>query len=661
MKSFIKYSLMGLLSAGMFATTSCSDILDEQPRATFDPSFFTTEKGIEGGLTSLYAHTRYFYGQYFYAYQENGTDEYTWGQSADGNFKNNDFDPSGVMTPSDSRADALWGGCFSNINTASGIIENAEAVKLSPALIAEAYFFRAFDYFMLVQAYGGVPLDLGAGELKFNTSATRTSTRNTVAEVYAKCILPDLEKAVADLPDAQRKTGALCKQTARLFLAKAYLTYAWWLENPENIATYPTCERKDIEYKVADKVLHAPHTAKEYFKMAYDMAKAGIDDKNSPFKLMPTFYAAHAGMNDHNAEQMLYADHTEANEEYDAQNHGYASGGGADNFCVWFATCNYPNARSKEGVPSLNREAAQSYGRPWTRMSPVHEVFSKVFTDSKNDARYDVTFVLNYLGNWNRAGIADVELTNANGMKIKQGDPVLSFENFEIGTVKYDNTSNNGVGAGEVPGRADYVISLKEYNRKYYPGLWKLGTYRTDNNGGMGQPNGAVTRPFVIAKFSEFYLIAAEAAVKLGDNEAAKAALKPLRERAGKWSYSANKGNDAASVAEMTDVKTCIFADKSAEMVAAMPAQITIDYVLDERMRELFGECTRRFDLIRTQTWEKRCKTYTMCDANDWDHTPKQFTRKIEKHHWLSPIPQGQLDALQMEPSEKAAYQNPGY
>ena len=42
------------------------------------------------------------------------------------------------------------------------------------ALLA-ARFFRAFDYFLLVQTFGGVPLDLGSGELKFNITPSRTS------------------------------------------------------------------------------------------------------------------------------------------------------------------------------------------------------------------------------------------------------------------------------------------------------------------------------------------------------------------------------------------------------------------------------------------------------------------------------------------------------
>jgi hypothetical protein len=36
-------------------------------------------------------------------------------------------------------------------------------------------------------------------------------------------------------------------------------------------------------------------------------------------------------------------------------------------------------------------------------------------------------------------------------------------------------------------------------------------------------------------------------------------------------------------------------------------------------------------------------------------------TRTITKQHYLRPIPQGQIDGLEMTDDEKAAYQNPGY
>src|SRR5688500_18163666 len=105
---------------------ACSNILDEEPRSIYEPGFFKTEKGVYGGLTSMYAHLRYIYGQpYYYNTLETGTDEYTWGQSADQNFKVMDISGQGEITPTSSRADVIWGNAFSNINTASGIIENA--------------------------------------------------------------------------------------------------------------------------------------------------------------------------------------------------------------------------------------------------------------------------------------------------------------------------------------------------------------------------------------------------------------------------------------------------------------------------------------------------------------------------------------------------------
>ena len=285
----IKYILAaGLLCCGLATTmTSCSDVLDEQPRSQFDPTFFNTKAGIEGGLTSLYAHLRYFYGNGYYLNSvETGTDEYTYAQSADGNFKDADLSGVGQMVATNSIAGSIWGTLFPNINTASGIIENGDAAGIDASLLAEAYFFRGFDYFLLVQTYGGVPLDLGAGELKFNTSTVRTSVRNTVPEVYA-AIFADLEKAVADLPENPRLTGTVTKNVARLYLSKAYLTYAWWLQNPNNIPTYPECSRDAGQ-------------ANSYFQKAYDTAMQAINNPG-PYKLQATFYDVNVATNDRNS------------------------------------------------------------------------------------------------------------------------------------------------------------------------------------------------------------------------------------------------------------------------------------------------------------------------------------------------------------------------
>ena len=642
----IKYILAaGLVCCGISATlTSCSSVLDEQPRSNLDPSFFTDAKGIEGGLTSLYAHLRYFYGNGYYLNAgETGTDEYTYAQSADANFKEADLSGVGNLKPTSSVAGGAWDAAFTNINTASGIIENGAAAGIDASLLAEAHFFRAFDYFILVQTYGGVPLDLGAGDLKFNTSTIRTSVRNTVPEVYA-AIFSDLEKAVADLPENPRLTGTATKNLARLYLSKAYLTYAWWLENPNNIPTYPECSRNSGE-------------AQSYFQKAYDVAQQAISNPG-PYKLQNTFYDVNVATNDRNMEIMLYADHNE-NEKFGngGTGYGWGSGGSPENFAYWMETWNYTELQatgsSGARIAPIQREAVQALGRPWTRMAPIADNFMEggVWEDAVKaiDSRYDATFTLRYHTNWKKAGGADEYVIGANGMKVYPDEVFFSWvpESDDANVSNYN--ADNRLGLGEMAGRADFVVPVNHISRKKYPINWKIGIYRTDNNGGLGSKvNGGSPRPWNIAKFSELYLIAAEAAVKLGKNTEARDLVNVLRARAGRMTFNQND-NVAVDI------------DNSAAMIAATPQTITIDYILDERSREFWGEGYRWFDLVRTQKWAERATTYRIAGDGYTDKDLATYTRTIPANFYLRPIPQGQIDAMEMTPEEKEAYQNPAY
>ena len=638
MKTIAKIAL-GIAGLAILAS-SCTKILEEHPKTRYTPDFFTTQMGVEGGLTALYSQLRYLYGNaYYYNSLTTGTDEATWGQSADGNFKDADLSGAGNLNANTARSDALWGQAFTYINTASGIIENAENVGLDKALIAEARFFRAFDYFQLVQTFGGVPLDLGAGELAFNSKPVRESVRNTVPEVYTKAVFPDLKTAMADLPANMRLPGALTQNVARLFLAKAYLTYAWWLENPKGIPTYPECSRTDPD----------GHDAKWYFQQAYDLSLQAIDNPG-PYGLMESFYMVSDGPHDRNKEIMLYADHTENSEQYNGASLSYGSGGGADNFAGWMIRWNYPNmvatANNGARINPVQRTDQQYCGRPWTRMAPTQEALAK-FTDREKDSRYDGTFTYVFRTNWDRSGNAAEYVTGPNGSKIGKNEAFLVFLSEEDPSVAYRYDSSVLV-LGESPNYDYYVVNPSGVSRLAYPTIWKLGPYRT-NTTGNGQPNASHTRPFNIAKFSEFYFIAAEAAVKgASGSKSARDLINVLRARAGHWTYDVNWDKEYV-------------ADFSKDLTDATPSSITIDYILDERMREYYGDGFRWFDLARTQTWAERAASYTICGPNKGDHTPSTVTRTIEKYHYLRPIPQGQLDNMQMDDDAKKAYQNPGY
>lgn len=655
MKRFNIKSTTGITLLSLFLVMGCNSILEEEPRSIYTPADFNTQKGITSGITALYEQLRYVYGNgYYYAGMQSGTDESTWGQNVNTDARNADFTGVGNLSSQNNPYAAIW-GLWPGVNTANGVIENGEAIGVSPALIAEARFFRGFYYFLLVQTFGGVPLDLGSGELKFNTKESSFSIRNTVPEVYTKAIFPDLLQAINDLPETSRFTGTTNKTLARLYLAKAYLTYGWWLQNPAGIPTYPAPDapREDPDGLEAD----------DYFQMAYDVATTAINNHPASVGLLNYYYDIHRGSNDRNIEMLLYADHTQANNIYNGHDvNEFGPGSPPGNFAPWIATWNYTEVRSQFvlgeafSANSVQREAVQAHGRPWTGVAPTHELVQNVFADKTNDSRYDGTFTTVYRGNWQRAGGTTYgtlsQVFNANGMTVSMGQPILTLLDTDPGTITYPTgAGSSNVGGGTIAGRADWVIAPPRFSRIVYPGLWKLGPFRTDNGTGLGQANARYTRPFPVAKFSELYFIAAEAAVKgattLGGQDA-RELINVIRARAGKWRWDNNDNVDRVE-------------DNSVAMTDATPAVIDIDYILDERSREYYGEGFRWFDLVRTQTWHTRAASYTICGTAKGDPTPVVYNRTIPLTAYLRPIPQRQLDAMVMTAEEKAAYQNPGY
>jgi hypothetical protein len=167
------------------------------------------------------------------------------------------------------------------------------------------------------------------------------------------------------------------------------------------------------------------------------------------------------------------------------------------------------------------------------------------------------------------------------------------------------------------------IWAPSQLDRSIFPSLKKFfDPNRQDVNDASG-------RPFLLAKLSETYLIAAEAALNSGDNTKARNYVLTLRKR-------------AATTGHQQD------------MVDASPAVITIDYILDERSRELCGEQMRWFDLKRTGKWRDRATTYSLNGTT-------MITRDIKSHYDLRPIPQGQIDLMGNSATEKTEYQNPGY
>ncbi len=649
------------------------------PRATYTPDFFRTTAGVENGISGLYEALRDPWGDYLNAFGQMATDETTYADLADGNFKDPDRTVgSGFVDIKQGAgvdpAGRLWTNRgFSTINNANGIIKFGTEAGISPSLLAEANFFRAYRYFMMVITFGGAPLDLGAGELEFNSVPTKLSVRNTVPEVYTRAIFKDLKYCIEMLPDSPRLTGAVTKNVARYFLAKAYLSYAWWLENPNNIPTWPETARVDPD----------GHDYQWYFQQAYDLSLEAINNPG-PYGLMDTFFEVHNAGNDYNKEMLFYVDHWQ-----DTTYGGFNSGNNGSNFYYFFfSTPQYDQIYTDngevndEGKPRNNyvavtREAAQYFGRPWARQSPTVEALVNTFADKENDSRFESTFVTTFFGNWHKQGGAHAERQSVknihNGLTIPQGGAVLKFiPDQEPGVVTYaananNPTDNNGqglnnFGAGWMEGEAAYVVEYSKINRRTFPSIWKIGNQRNNNGTGLGDYNGESPRPQKLAMFSEFYFIAAEAAVKGATGAmSARDLVNVIRARAGKWIHKNSDG-----IYPYPNGPGNYTADRSAEMVAATPADIDIDYILMERSREYYGEGFRWWDLTRTQKWQEFAATYTLADKGN--HDPKVNTRDIPTHLYLRPIPDGgQIQRMEWsdDPAEalqqQKVYQNPGY
>jgi len=556
-----------------FLFSSCSDILEEQPRSSLTPDLFKTEIGLESGLAAAYTGLRWLVGAQGPMFcMELGTDEFTSGAS-NTNWTL-DMTPAAngtLITSETGDFGAFWTSSFQWINTCNGVIDYGTELNLSPVLIAEARCLRAYYYFNIVQMFGAAPLDLGAGNLKFNTSPSRTSVRNSVDDVYA-AIIADLDFAVANLPVTSRKTGTVNKKTALHFLAKAYLTkgdYTNALKYAEDLIT------NQASYGI------------------------GLED---------TYAKVFVEGNEHGKEILMTCEHSTDftyNGFPGVSNTDYATGVTSEDRSSSYFTVNYPTIQVPAGSGKVPVGRSLLYARPWIRMAPTNELLLNIFGDKTNDSRYYSTFQTVWLRN---AEAGAGPFTGLLGQVLEIGDTAYVFPGEEV-TAEYRASKNYR------------IITPSEHARDLFPSMMKFFDTKRHSINGVNE------RTFMVAKFSETYLIAAEAAVRLNQNDKARNYILTLRKRA------AFPGHEDA-------------------MVAATPATITIDYILDERSRELCGEQMRWLDLIRTGKWIERCSTYTL-GKTVWQ-------RDIKSHYVLRPIPQSQLDRLD-ESIDRKAYQNPGY
>ncbi|KJF45370.1 RagB/SusD family nutrient uptake outer membrane protein [Draconibacterium sediminis] len=191
---------------------SCAKDLDLFPKdQVSDGSFWKTSRDFELAANAFYG------GLPGFAYPRDTESESTFGQGP------NEVSNGTYLPPDES---GRWNNAYSALRGINYLLQQSENYENSDEIkrwVGEAYFFRAWQYFGLLQQFGGVPivttvLDLDSEEL----NAPRDS-REAVADI----IIADLQKAIERLPNQSaipaNELGKVSKEAAQAFLSRVAL------------------------------------------------------------------------------------------------------------------------------------------------------------------------------------------------------------------------------------------------------------------------------------------------------------------------------------------------------------------------------------------------------------------------------------------------------
>jgi len=588
MKTKIKSGL--LISAICMVVFSACSLEEFNPSGSTAGVVYNTETGMNTLVNAAYYNFRaQFYGREDVMFLwEGGTD--LWYMAARGTYADQLLTYTEKLDPTTGQIKNTWQRLYEIVNYANAGINRIGAVEFAnPAnkltKEGELRFIRAYAYWMIAECYGNVTL-----RTTETSGVPLTAQRSSLKDFY-DLIISDLERAVEILPVTQTDYGRADKKAAIGLLARTALTRASYLEYFDNNKTE------------ADK----------YYQKALS-ASVELINNQSTYKcsLYPKFEDIFAPANNKNNAEALWSITHSTNTALNPQSSN------PNRLFRWYLA-------KYTGLCGMPSTEVLEYGRDGaSRMMPTKYLLN-VFNEDI-DSRYYGSFREEYKipstatkYSWSATDITRFKKSFAAGsVTLQPGDTALLYTKKVIAdktTRKYGVKDINDIY------NADGTISNDANNNPYYPALKKF----RDPDRTAGSDAG--TKDVIVMRLAEMYLIAAEASYKLNKTSPSAADfINVLRTRAA--------------------IKTPV--DHTAEMQVTN-AQINLNFLLDERARELAGEHLRWPDLKRTKQLENR--------LGAGKQNPDIVAFNPAKHY-LRPVPQAELDALQ----NKAEYgQNPNY
>ena len=217
----------------MGTMTSCSDFLDASNKSNVTAKqSFATKEGLNNLVNDAYQHLQNVYAApLFTSCFSAGTDMY-----ADARNKMNEaLNTYETLTPENSDIKNLYTYLYSGIRAANSVSYYAQTAqvddKTKSQLIGEARVLAAYEYYLLVNNFGGVPI-----MKDFLTTADTGYPKSSAEDVYAY-IISELEdvisKNVLQASTATKGGGRISQETAKAILAKTYLSAAWDLNKQD--------------------------------------------------------------------------------------------------------------------------------------------------------------------------------------------------------------------------------------------------------------------------------------------------------------------------------------------------------------------------------------------------------------------------------------------
>ena len=713
MRYINKTIVCGALSVlALLGTTSCGDdFLKEDAGHKVTDALLEDETGALKMAAGLYGNIRWHFGyEWAYGITLYGCDEFTNGadltsepwNTYDSRLNPLDCTPAlGAANKNCPAVSALWDEMYYGIATANLVISKAVNVVNEDSrnkALGEAYFLRGYNYYRLFCQYGGVVLQLEPSNGEIKKDYTRASEDETLAQVIS-----DLEQAYQMLPkDKWRGNGTWTKYTAAHFLAKALL-----YRQSERCASWASKYDKNSDLNrvisLCDEVIAACPLAADYWDL---YAKwTGVDCKNEG--LSEILMAAEH--NEDSSTQGRFGNRTY--NYFDPQFSNFSGGwvqrgqyiGGMD-----FQRCrpteytysvfdNVNDARmwkTFKTVYGLNHAAktaeaiVEENGIKASQVPGIGDEGIIFILNKKDDHRFDGE----PYGTFGRGGVAHSFVNPRTGKWVPNAFPAFMKGEY----VMYN-----------------YGVSGNTATSNVFCGINKTA------DGSRTAEKGDAHRDVIMARTGETYLVKAEAQVRLGNYQAALETVNVLRAR-GQWkqgedrSYytdgsmaflKADGGDKDNSTATATSVKknkdfagkvlnnteayyasmthkntyylstgieeTTDASDLQIKSTAQLPAEDEevlkaigasgeyermLNFIFNERTRELLGEWNRWDELARTGLLVKRAKAFN-----------PEAAPNIQDRHNYRPIPQKFIDTLQnpdgtnLSDAEKKAWQNPGY